>query len=328
MKRILILSDVENHCFAHRAAALQKYAPEDIDIEVIHYGGRDIASIPWDEYDLLFCLPTRIGLEIRKLWSLQHFIRRPPLVVSHNSGIGRRHDMLLEAILGADFVIINNYAAWASVQPFIRDGLFNAFNISNGVDRTIFYPDERKPDPGKATKVLWTATDMKARGEDDIKGYMATLQPLEYMLARLPEYHPEFPVIDSHNARTAEQMRDWYASGDILVCASRAEGTPNILLEGMSCGLVPVTTPVGNVPELIQHKRNGYIVSENTVHGFHQGLDYVRENLPRMRAAALQSIASWDWKVRSAWFYQLFRRIMARRTLLPYTYLREDPAKP
>ena len=291
-------------------------------------------TIVWDQYDLVFCLPTNVGLNIRKLWNCQPHIRTVPLVVSHNSGLGRRHAVLLEAILGADYVIVNNYAMWAACQPFARPGIYNAINISNGVDRDIFHPrdgfnalraDRRQHDsPNTICRVIWTATESKAADPQDVKGYQGTLQHLKTMLDNMGHgWEPDFPIINAHNALTPDKMAEWYSGAEILVCASRSEGTPNILLEAMACGCVPVTTAVGNVTELVQHKQNGYIVSQNNLDGFHRGLEYVREHWPRMSKAALESMDGWGWSDRAVCFYRLFRRIIAGETIEPYTYLNE-----
>jgi len=48
--------------------------------------------------------------------------------------------------------------------------------------------------------------------------------------------------------RNAEEMREFYQSLHVYVCASRSEGTPNPCLEAAACGVPVVTTPVGNMP--------------------------------------------------------------------------------
>jgi len=57
------------------------------------------------------------------------------------------------------------------------------------------------------------------------------------------------------------QQRDKYLrKGHILVFPSYNEGLPMSLLEAMSYGLVPVTTPVGGIPDVLIHERNGLLV--------------------------------------------------------------------
>ncbi len=47
---------------------------------------------------------------------------------------------------------------------------------------------------------------------------------------------------------------------DILVLPSFAEGLPMAILEGFAHGIAVVATPVGAIPEVIDHERNGLIV--------------------------------------------------------------------
>lgn len=48
--------------------------------------------------------------------------------------------------------------------------------------------------------------------------------------------------------------------GHVLLLPSYEEGLPMALLEAMSYGLVPVTTPVGGIPEVIVHGVNGMLL--------------------------------------------------------------------
>jgi glycosyltransferase involved in cell wall biosynthesis len=50
--------------------------------------------------------------------------------------------------------------------------------------------------------------------------------------------------------------------GSILLMPSRYEGFGLSLVEGMSQGLIPITTPVGVAPEIIQDGKNGYLVRD------------------------------------------------------------------
>jgi glycosyltransferase involved in cell wall biosynthesis len=47
---------------------------------------------------------------------------------------------------------------------------------------------------------------------------------------------------------------------DILALPSFAENLPMTILEGFACGVAVVTTPVGAIPEVVEHERNGLIV--------------------------------------------------------------------
>ena len=51
-----------------------------------------------------------------------------------------------------------------------------------------------------------------------------------------------------------------YQAADIFLLTSDHEGTPNVLLEAMSCGLPVIATRVGGVPEVVEDGVNGYLI--------------------------------------------------------------------
>ncbi len=57
-----------------------------------------------------------------------------------------------------------------------------------------------------------------------------------------------------------DDMPSVYASLDVMVSASRQEGLPIVILEGMASCLPLVATAVGEVPTVIQDGRTGVVV--------------------------------------------------------------------
>ena len=51
-----------------------------------------------------------------------------------------------------------------------------------------------------------------------------------------------------------------YVNSDIFILPSYDEGLPFALLEAMAAGLPVITTPVGGIPEVVHHRRNGLLV--------------------------------------------------------------------
>jgi len=59
-----------------------------------------------------------------------------------------------------------------------------------------------------------------------------------------------------------DAVAPYFARGRINVMASSEEGFPFSLVEGICCGLVPVTTPVGTIADLIETGRNGFLFDQ------------------------------------------------------------------
>jgi glycosyltransferase involved in cell wall biosynthesis len=62
-------------------------------------------------------------------------------------------------------------------------------------------------------------------------------------------------------------VNDAYQALDLYVIASRQEGGPKAVLESMATGVPLVTTRVGQAMDLVQHKKNGWMVEVEDVEG-------------------------------------------------------------
>lgn len=58
-----------------------------------------------------------------------------------------------------------------------------------------------------------------------------------------------------------DRIADFLAKTHLFILPSMAEGLPLALLEAMGQGAVPVVTPVGSIPDVVQEGRNGRLVS-------------------------------------------------------------------
>ncbi|MCP4970507.1 MAG: glycosyltransferase family 4 protein [Arcobacter sp.] len=61
----------------------------------------------------------------------------------------------------------------------------------------------------------------------------------------------------------SENLVNYYNVADVLCLPSKNEGTPNVIVEALLCGLPVVATNVGGIPNLISSKINGYLVEPN-----------------------------------------------------------------
>lgn len=57
-----------------------------------------------------------------------------------------------------------------------------------------------------------------------------------------------------------EKMPQWYSSADLFCMPSYMEGTPNVIIESLACGVPVVASRVGGIPEIIGQNQNGLLV--------------------------------------------------------------------
>ena len=58
-----------------------------------------------------------------------------------------------------------------------------------------------------------------------------------------------------------EKLKNIYSKADVLLITSEREGFPMAIMEGMAHGVIPLSTPVGDVPKHIENEQTGYLTS-------------------------------------------------------------------
>jgi glycosyltransferase involved in cell wall biosynthesis len=69
-----------------------------------------------------------------------------------------------------------------------------------------------------------------------------------------------------------EKMSDFYVAADLFVTPSLQENLPNTIMEAMSCGTPCVGFRIGGIPEMIDHKKTGYVAEYKNSEDLARGL--------------------------------------------------------
>ncbi len=75
-----------------------------------------------------------------------------------------------------------------------------------------------------------------------------------------------------------EQMVLAYSCADIFVIPSLEDNLPNTIMEAMACGTPCVGFDTGGIPEMIDHKINGYIAKYKDANDLAHGIQWILEN--------------------------------------------------
>lgn len=111
-----------------------------------------------------------------------------------------------------------------------------------------------------------------------------------------PEKPGDFAVIapgrDIPYINNVEDMARLYACVDVFVTPSLSDNLPNTIMEAMSCGTPCVGFDVGGIPEMIDHKENGYVARYKDAQDLAEGIRYVtaKENNARLSRAARNKV--------------------------------------
>ena len=80
------------------------------------------------------------------------------------------------------------------------------------------------------------------------------------------------------------RMATLYAAVDAYVTPSLQDNLPNTIAEAMSCGTPCVGFRVGGIPEMIDHRENGYVAQYCNAEDLARGIEYVMEHDLRKEA--------------------------------------------
>jgi glycosyltransferase involved in cell wall biosynthesis len=297
---------------------LQKYAPADFTVD--RFSDQDLRRLGWERlagYDLIFALDYSLAAH----YSLQaEAVRfRGPLVFSFNKDHRSREREWCVTLWVADWTVVNNRDRYeyGGVKP-------KTCCISNGLDTEHWR--STTPFNDRPQKAVWCGRSGAKKG----KNYDSVIAPLRALLESAG-VQCDFRAITGMTDRqvlTPDEQLAWYNSARYVVCASETEGTPGYLFEAMACGCVPVTTQVGNVPE-VGILSDVCVVSEPSAERFRDRIVEIRDSQHGVAAEVMSSeVKSEMWTRwgygpparRADYFFQLFRRLIDGQPIKPFCH--------
>jgi glycosyltransferase involved in cell wall biosynthesis len=170
---------------------------------------------------------------------------------------------------------------------------FNIIDIPNPINTREFYPTDKI----KIRKILKLPSNKKlvlfaaANISDKRKG-------LKYLINALKIYHSENPKQDleivtfgkSNNQSfknipykvhhlgiltKTKDIANAYNAADVFILPSLEDNLPNTIMEALACGTPVLAFQTGGIPEMIEHKKNGYISEYKSVEDLKNGINFI-----------------------------------------------------
>jgi glycosyltransferase involved in cell wall biosynthesis len=80
-----------------------------------------------------------------------------------------------------------------------------------------------------------------------------------------------------------------YAAADVFVAPSIQDNLPNAVMEALACGTPCVAFKIGGMPDLIEHKQNGYLAHPFAIEDLAKGIAWVLEDKQRWQVLSTRA---------------------------------------
>jgi glycosyltransferase involved in cell wall biosynthesis len=105
-----------------------------------------------------------------------------------------------------------------------------------------------------------------------------------------------------------------YSAADVFIAPSVEDNLPNTVLESLSCGTPVVAFNIGGMPDMIMHKKNGYLARGFDTTELANGLLWVIEDINRWRSLSDESrrtvLHSFTLKCSASRYIRLYEEIL------------------
>jgi glycosyltransferase involved in cell wall biosynthesis len=292
-KKILFVTDTNNWAWYIKAKYLEKYLSDEFDIDVVStIGEGSVRSIDTKKYDLYFTFGYSY---IDMLYDVPKH-KKISGVTAHRNWKNLDIEKRFKDV-GTIFAV--SKLLYEEIKEFHP----KVYYLPNGVDETLFI--EEKPIP-------------KIR-DNLIVGHVGKLFLPKNQLSIIEPACKAANVWYMHhynnyeNAIPHKEMVGFYQNIDVFICASDEDGTPNPLLEALSCGRPFISNNIGNIPELLKDGECGILIEKN-IYAYVEKLLWLKDNreeIIKMGKEGRKVIEKgWTWKIQSEKYRKMFRELL------------------
>ena len=212
---------------------------------------------------------------------------------------------------------------------------FNVEIIPNGLDTDIFKPIDKViarnilnlPEDKKIILFgAMSATTNKLKGFYYLKEALIRLQKMEGIIkdelllvvfgASYCDNIKDFPFEVKFLGRLYDDFSlvVVYNSADVFVLPSIQDNLPNTALESISCGIPVAGFNIGGIPDVIDHKINGYLAEYKNPDSLAEGIKWVLKDEGRAlrlrEAARKKAIENYSLEIQAKSYLKLYKKLL------------------
>jgi len=160
---------------------------------------------------------------------------------------------------------------------------------------------ERRKGIEELTQVLTSAPEVEI-------SFVGSIPPSKKISRANIHYYGEVKDLDVLNKILDEHT--------FIIAPSLSEGMPNVLLEGMSRGLIPISTRVGAVEELVDNT-NGFLIEPKSVDAIRQSIEsalaLTQDEVLQLSTQSIHKIKSkFTWSLITTETIDIFQRLLEK----------------
>lgn len=220
----------------------------------------------------------------------------------------------------------------------LESALFNNQNIQtipNGLDLSIYKPvDKNKareilniPDQDDTKYILFGA--MMATS-DERKGYKELSKALHYLVEKYDKVRYRLIVFgtEGHNApgfglpatylgqlNEDETLALAYSAANVMVVPSLQDNLPNTAVEAIACGTPVAAFNIGGLPDIVDHKKNGYLATPFNHHDLAEGIAWLLRDNGKLQKlnenARKKAVSKFDINIVTKQYIELYKKILS-----------------
>ncbi|MDR2937574.1 MAG: glycosyltransferase family 4 protein [Prevotellaceae bacterium] len=208
-------------------------------------------------------------------------------------------------------------------------------SIPNAIDTEVFYPSAKSA----ARKKLQLPADKRlllfsaAKISDTRKGGAYFVEACNMIYQKYPEAAQDIEIVlmgkgdeaffstikmAAHTLRyiaSEAELAEGYAAVDAFVIPSLEDNLPNTIMESLACGTPCVGFNVGGIPEMIDHKKNGYVAEYKSAEDLAKGIYWTlfESNYEELSANARQkTVDCYSEEVVARQYTEVYKNLLAK----------------